>query len=241
MPRCQRGCQRRARQMLKKTKKTKKAERPKREHRPNRPTPRGMPRKRKPPTNPQTKNTPGAHTAKKRTEGKPRQRAQRGRCRPTRGHATPPARTNRTRRTTRTHEPRTRPRGTGQKPKRNNRPRDKDTKNTNTTDTAKPRKQPPQPRKKPPQPQKRSSAKRQKNSRKREKAHPESTRPAHPLYLKIPARPYKNRARRRKTARRRRAESGTLGGGLCRGCVLEEPPDLLPRSPPCGLAAIGEP
>lgn len=145
--------------MLKKITKTKKAGHREREHRPSRPTPREKQRKRQPPTSPPTKSNQDDRKAKRRTEGKRRRHAPSGKAPRTPGHAAPPARTNRKRATTRTHEPRQPPRGTGHQPKSGNRPRDKDTKNQSTPNTTQPQKKPPQPRKKPPQPQKRSTPK----------------------------------------------------------------------------------
>ena len=133
-------------------------------HRPNRPTPQATRRKPKRPTNQRTKNNPNGHTATTRNGGKQQRRAPMGEAQAPRGHGKPPTRTNRRRETTRTHEPRQQPRGTGHEPKSTEQPRNKDTKNKSTPRAAQHRKKPPQPPKKPPQPQKRTPQKRKKTT-----------------------------------------------------------------------------
>lgn len=95
-----------------------KAERQGRARHPSQPTHRSKQRKPRRPTSPPTKSSRADRTAKRRSEGKPRQRARSGKPQATRGHATRPAQTNRRRATTRTHEPRTQPRGTAEKQQR---------------------------------------------------------------------------------------------------------------------------
>ena len=194
--------------MLKKTKKKTKAGRQAPGHRPSRPTPQEKQRKQPPQTNPPTRSNQDARKARRRSEGKPRRPDPSGKAPRTRGHATPPARTNRKRATTRTHEPRQQPRGTGHQPKSGNRPRDKDTKNQGTPNTAQPQKKPPQPRKKPPQPQKRSTPKGQKATTEGDHDRPRTSHPEHPLYLKLRDTHDKNRTRRRKTAQARPRAGG---------------------------------
>lgn len=222
--------------MLKKITKTKKAGRQERGHRPSRPTPREKQRKQPPPTSPPTRSNQDDRRARKRSGDKRRRPDPSGKAPRTRGHATPPARTNRKRATTRTHEPRQQPRGTGKDQRSRNQPRDKDTKNKSAPDTTQPRKKPPQPRKKPPQPQKRSTAKEQKTSTEGDHDRPRTSRPEHPLYLKFRDPHDKNRTRRRMTAQARPRAGGALGGALSLDCGLGERPDLSPPTGPCGLA-----
>lgn len=170
--------------MLKKTKKTGKAGRQAQEHRPNRSRPRARQRKPRQQTSRPTRSNRDARTASKRSAGKPPPHAPTGTAQATLGHAAPPARTNRTRATTRTHEPRQQPMGTGHQPKSGNRPRDKDTKKQGSTNTTQPTKKPPQPQKKPPQTGKRSKPKGQKTSQTEAHDRARTSRPEHPLFLK---------------------------------------------------------
>lgn len=179
------GCHKRPRQMLKKTKKTKRAGRQAQEHRQNRPRPRAKQRRQQRPTSRPTRSNQDGRRASRRSAGTQPPHAPTGTAQATLGHAKQPARTNRTRATTRTHEPRTQPRGTGQQPKSGNRPRDKDTKKLGSTNTAQPTKKPPQPRKKPPQTGKRSKPNEQKTSQKEATTQPRTSQPKHPLYLKF--------------------------------------------------------
>lgn len=197
-----------------------------------RPTHRETQRKRGRPTKPPTKSNQDDRRARRRNGGKRQPHAQKAGAQPTRGHATPPARTNRRHATTRSSEPRQPPRGTGKGPKRTNRPRNKATKKKDTNKPPQPRRKPPQPRKKPPQPQNRHPRNEAKTPPKRRRPGTRPTPPEHPLYLNFPDRRDKHGAEETKIARRRPPESGTQAGTLVEVKWREERPRLLPRRRP---------
>ena len=182
-----------------------------------RPTHRATQRKRKRPTKPPTTSNQDGRKARRRNGGKPQPHAQRAQDQPTRGHATPPARTNRRRATTRNNEPRQPPRGTGKDRKSHNQPRDKDTKKTTPNRTPQPPKKPPQAPKKPPQPQKRRHKKGAKPHPKRRRPGTQAPPPGHPLYFEMRDPHDKNRAGTRKTEQARPRAGGALGEALSLG------------------------